>query len=179
MPFGTRLAHAGAAAAACAGMTDRRGCGIHPPRRLMTTHNKSLARAAGAALALALLAAPALAEVYAKEELIKASKEAAGGGKGTLIGEYAFTRDKASRDQAIKEISWLTLQPGDSIGYHKHTTNEDTYIIVSGRGTFRDKDGREVPVKPGDVTIVRKGESHGLVNTGTEPLVFVDVIAEQ
>jgi mannose-6-phosphate isomerase-like protein (cupin superfamily) len=138
-----------------------------------------LARAAGAAMVLALAAAPALADVYAKETLIKANKEAAGGGKGTLIGEYAFTRDKALKDHAIKEISWLTLQPGDSIGFHKHTTNEDTYIIVSGHGTFRDKDGKDVPVKPGDVTLVRKGESHGLTNTGTEPLVFVDVIAEQ
>ncbi|RQO82922.1 cupin domain-containing protein [Acidovorax sp. FJL06] len=130
-------------------------------------------------MALALAATPALADVFTKEELIKANKEAAGGGKGTLIGEYAFTRDKALKDHAIKEISWLTLQSGDSIGFHKHTTNEDTYIIISGRGIFRDKDGKDVPVKPGDVTIVRKGESHGLTNTGTEPLVFVDVIAEQ
>ena len=30
-----------------------------------------------------------------------------------------------------------------------------------------------------DETIVRKNEAHGLVNTGTVPLVFVDVIAEQ
>lgn len=137
------------------------------------------AAAAGAALALSLAATPALADVFTKEELIKVNKEAAGGGKGTLIGEYAFTRDKALKDQAIKEISWLTLKPGDSIGYHKHTTNEDTYIIISGRGTFKDKDGKDVPVKAGDVTIVRKNESHGLTNTGTEPLVFVDVIAEQ
>jgi mannose-6-phosphate isomerase-like protein (cupin superfamily) len=35
-----------------------------------------------------------------------------------------------------------------------------------------------VPVKAGDVTIVRPGESHGLANTGKEPLVFVDVIAQ-
>lgn len=137
------------------------------------------AAAAGAALVLSLTATPALADVFTKEELIKVNKEAAGGGKGTLIGEYAFTRDKALKDQAIKEISWLTLKPGDSIGYHKHTTNEDTYIIISGRGTFKDKDGKDVPVKAGDVTIVRKNESHGLTNTGTEPLVFVDVIAEQ
>ena len=100
-------------------------------------------------------------------------------GQGVLVGEYAFTRDKATKDQAIKEISWLTLAPGDSIGYHPHVTNEDTYIIVSGQGTFKDKDGRDVPVKAGDVTIVRKGESHGLANTGTVPLVFIDVIAEQ
>ena len=132
------------------------------------------------AAGLAMLAAmPVQAEVFPKESLIQVDKKEAGGGKGTLSGEYAFTRDKATKDQAIKEISWLTLQPGDSIGYHKHTTNEDTYIIVSGTGTFRDKDGKDYEVKAGDVTIVRKNESHGLTNTGTVPLVFVDVIAEQ
>jgi len=132
----------------------------------------------GLALA-ALLNAPAHADVFAQENLIKLDKKEAAGGKGTLAGAYAFTRDKATKDQAIKEVSWLTLQPGDSIGYHLHTSNEDTYIIVSGQGSFKDKDGKEVPVKAGDVTIVRKGESHGLSNTGSVPLVFVDVIAEQ
>jgi len=135
-----------------------------------------MALAAGLAL---LSTSVAQAEVFSKESLTKIDKKEAGGGKGTLLGEYAFTRDKPTKDQAIKEISWLTLQPGDSIGYHKHTTNEDTYIIVSGTGTFRDKDGKDYEVKAGDVTIVRKNEAHGLTNTGTVPLVFVDVIAEQ
>ncbi len=137
---------------------------------------RSLAWIAGVAM---LSATIAQAEVYPKESLIKVDKKEAAGGKGTLMGQYAFTRDKPTKDQAIKEISWLTLQPGDSVGYHKHTTNEDTYIIISGTGIFKDKDGRDVAIKAGDVTIVRKNESHGISNTGTEPLVFVDVIAEQ
>jgi mannose-6-phosphate isomerase-like protein (cupin superfamily) len=124
-------------------------------------------------------ATPALAEVYAKQSLLKFDKKDVLGGTGVLKGEYAFTRDKALKEHAIKEISWLTLQPGDSIGYHKHTTNDDTLIIVSGQGTFKDNDGKDVAVGPGDVTIARKGESHGLANTGHTPLVFVDVIAEQ
>ena len=127
----------------------------------------------------ALFCASAQADIFPKESLLKIDKKEAAGGHGTLFGAYAFTRDKALKDQAIKEISWLTLQPGDSIGYHKHVTNEDTYIIVSGQGMFKDKDGKDYPVKAGDITIVRKGESHGMVNTGKEPLVFVDVIAEQ
>lgn len=139
---------------------------------------KSIPVLAALGLAVALVAT-VRAEVYPKESLLKADTKEAGGGKGTLQGEYAFVRDKATKDQAIKETSWLTLQPGDSIGYHKHTANEDTYVIVSGTGTFKDKDGKDVPVKAGDVTIVRKGESHGLTNTGSVPLVFVDVIAEQ
>ncbi len=126
-----------------------------------------------------LLCANARADVFPSETLQKIDKKEAGGGRGTLSGAYAFTRDKAGKDQAIKEVSWLTLLPGASIGYHPHVTNEDTYIIVSGTGVFKDKDGKDYPVKAGDVTIVRKGESHGLANTGKEPLVFVDVIAEQ
>lgn len=128
---------------------------------------------------VALLCASAQAEVFPRESMLKADRKEAAGGKGTLSGEYAFTRDKARKDEAIKEISWLTLPPGDSIGYHKHISNEDTYVIVSGQGLFKDSDGKDHPVKAGDVTIVRKGESHGLANTGKEPLVFIDVIAEQ
>jgi mannose-6-phosphate isomerase-like protein (cupin superfamily) len=132
-----------------------------------------------AALLASLLCLPAHADVFPDEALLKIDKDKAGGGQGTLHGAYAFTRDKAAKDQAIKEVSRLTLMPGDSIGYHQHVTNEDTYIIVSGHGTFKDKDGKDYPVKAGDVTIVRKGESHGIANTGKEPLVFIDVIAEQ
>lgn len=129
-----------------------------------------------AASLAALLGTAAHAEVYPKDSLIKMQKNL---GQGTLNAEYSFTRDKAEKGQAIKEIGWLTLQPGDAIGYHKHVNNEDAYVIVSGEGTFKDKDGHEQIVKAGDITIVRKGESHSLANTGRVPLVFVDVIAEQ
>lgn len=126
-----------------------------------------------------LLGATAYAEVHKKEDLIKLNKPKAGGGEGVLHGEFSFTRDQALKNHAIKEIGWMTLKPGDSVGYHKHITNEDAYIIVSGTGVFKDTDGKEIKVKAGDITLVRAGESHSLKNTGTEPLVFLDVIAEQ
>lgn len=119
------------------------------------------------------------AEVYKKDALITLDKPKAGGGEGTLYGKFSFTRDKATKDQAIKEIGWMTLQPGDSVGYHQHTSNEDSYIIISGKGTFVDSDGKEYPVEAGDITIARKGDSHALINSGDEPLIFLDVIAEQ
>ncbi|MDR1826695.1 MAG: cupin domain-containing protein [Methylobacteriaceae bacterium] len=119
-------------------------------------------------------------QVYPKEGYSTAEKEKLGGtGLGTVHAEYAFPRDKALPDQAMKEIAWLTLPPGASIGVHKHDQNEDAYIILSGSGTFTGSDGKEVAVKAGDTTIARKGEAHGLKNTGTEPLVILDVIAQQ
>ena len=127
-----------------------------------------------AILVMAAVSSMVWADVYTKEELVSISKDGAAGGKGTLHGKFAFRREAA-----IKEIGWMTLQPGDSIGFHQHKNNEDTYIIVSGTGTFMNADGQSYPVKAGDVTIARKGQSHGLANTGKEPLVFIDVIAEQ
>jgi len=131
------------------------------------------------AVAATMSCAAARADVYPKETLIKAERKEVAGGHGIVYTDYAFTRDKALKDQAIKEVSWLRLMPGDSIGYHLHVTNEDVYVIVSGEGVFKDKDGKDKPVKAGDVAIVRKGESHGIANSGKDPLVIVDVIAEQ
>jgi mannose-6-phosphate isomerase-like protein (cupin superfamily) len=136
---------------------------------------KRLSILAVASLALCGSAA-AQAEVYPQAQQIQMQKQL---GKGTAQARYAFTRDKATPDQATREIGFLTLQPGDAVGVHKHIDNEDAYIIVSGEGTFTDNDGKTSPVKAGDITIVRKGQSHGLANTGTVPLVFVDVIAQQ
>ena len=131
------------------------------------------------AVAAATVCCAARADVFPKETLAKGDRKDVAGGHGTVYGEYAFTRDKALKEQAIKEVSWLRLEPGDSIGYHQHVTNEDVYVIVSGEGIFKDRDGKDKSVKAGDVAIVRKGESHGIANTGKVPLVFVDVIAEQ
>lgn len=130
--------------------------------------------------ACVLLAAPlAFADVYEKDKLIVLDKDKAGGGKGVLYGKYAFTRDMPPKDHAVKEIGWLTLKPGDAVGYHEHVNNEDVYVIVSGTGLFKDVDGKETQVKAGDVTICRKGQKHGVTNNGDVDLVMISVIAEQ
>lgn len=118
-------------------------------------------------------------QFFPEEKLFKKNVEHAGGtGEGTLYGKFAFRREQATQDQAIKEIGLMTLRPGDSIGLHKHTNNEDTYIILSGEGLFTDGEGNEYMVGPQSVTIAVAGESHALKNTGTENLVFIDLIAQ-
>ena len=119
-----------------------------------------------------------LKQVYKKEELITLDKQKVAGGNGTLHGKFAFTRDMVTEDEAIKEIGWMTLNKGESIGVHPHKNNEDTYIIVSGEGIFTDGSGKETVVKAGDVTIARPNQSHGLRNEKDEPLVFLDIIAQ-
>ena len=118
-------------------------------------------------------------QYFQAEKLFDLNKEHAGGtGEGTLYGKFAFRREQATENQAIKEIGLMTLKPGDSIGLHKHDANEDTYIILAGTGTFTDGEGNEYIVGPQSVTIAVAGESHALKNTGTEDLVFIDLIAQ-
>ena len=119
----------------------------------------------------------AFADIFKEQDLIILDKEKAGGGTGVLYGRYAFTRDMPPMENPVREIGWLTLKPGDSIGFHKHEVNEDVYVIVSGTGVFKNDDGKEFEVKAGDITIARKGQSHGLSNTGKEDLVIISVIA--
>ena len=134
-----------------------------------------------AVLFCALFAGQAVAagQFFKKEELKTWDREKVGGGQGVLSGVFSFTRHDTAKEDAIKEIGWMTLLPGASIGMHKHEANEDAYIIVSGTGIFIGDDGKEIPVKAGDITIARKGQSHALINNGKEPLYFLDVVAQQ
>lgn len=131
-------------------------------------------------LPVSVLAEGDFPQIYPKARQIVADRDKIGGsGLGTGHFEFAFTRDKALPNQAIKEIAWLTLPPGASVGLHQHVTNEDAYIVISGKGSFVDTQGRETPVEQGDITIARKGESHGIKNTGSDPLVFCYIISQQ
>ena len=118
-------------------------------------------------------------QYFPADKLFDKNVEHAGGtGEGTLYGKFAFRREQADINHAIKEIGLMTLKPGDSIGLHKHETNEDTYIILAGKGLFVDGEGNEYIVGPESVTIAVAGESHSLKNIGTEDLVFIDLIAQ-
>lgn len=118
-------------------------------------------------------------QYFPADKLFDKNVEHAGGtGEGTLYGKFAFRREQADINHAIKEIGLMTLKPGDSIGLHKHEANEDTYIILAGKGLFVDGEGNEYIVGPESVTIAVAGESHSLKNIGTEDLVFIDLIAQ-
>lgn len=110
----------------------------------------------------------ALPQVYQRERLITLNKQNVADGNGTLYGKFSFTRDTAVPEQAIKEIGWMTLYRGDSVGLHPHSINEDAYIIVSGEGIFTDGSGTDTVVRAGDITIARPGQKHGLRNEKAE-----------
>ena len=69
----------------------------------------------------------------------------------------------------------MIIQPGNSIGEHKHEGDNEIFYFLSGTGTYNDN-GTIVEVGPGDVTVCNDGELHGLKNTGNVPLEFIALI---
>lgn len=55
------------------------------------------------------------------------------------------------------------LEPKAEIGEHKHTKSEELYFIIEGNGTLI-LDGESYQVKSGDISLCKKGHSHGLKN---------------
>ena len=60
--------------------------------------------------------------------------------------------------------------------YHAHAAETELYLVVSGRGSIRDKGGT-TEVGPGDAFLFQPGEAHQLSNAGKEDFVYY-VIAD-
>jgi uncharacterized cupin superfamily protein len=60
--------------------------------------------------------------------------------------------------------------------YHSHAAESELYLVVSGRGSIRDKDGSTI-VTAGDAFFFGPGEAHQLSNGGEEDFVYY-VIAD-
>lgn len=69
----------------------------------------------------------------------------------------------------------MVIEPGNSIGEHKHEGDNEIFYFLSGKGQYNDN-GTIVEVGPGDTTVCNDGEMHGLVNIGDEPLKFIALI---
>lgn len=109
-----------------------------------------------------------------QEDGIKREK-LGGTGKGTA---YAFPVSIPDDKGAFIMTTRLELEPGASIGYHKHSGNEEVYFIISGEGRYTEDD-RSIKVSAGDALLCREGHSHGLENTGDERLLVGAAIAKR
>ena len=60
--------------------------------------------------------------------------------------------------------------------YHAHSAESELYLVISGRGSVRDKDGSRI-VNAGDAFFFQPGEAHQISNAGDEDFVYY-VIAD-
>ncbi len=67
------------------------------------------------------------------------------------------------------------LEPGSTIGLHRHEGSFETIIITAGKGKAV-CDGQEEVLEPGDCHYCRDGSEHSLENIGSEDLEFFAVV---
>ncbi len=74
---------------------------------------------------------------------------------------------------ACRFVDLVEVPVGAEIGLHTHEDEaEELYVIICGAGSMQ-LDGNDLVVAGGDVVVNRPGGTHGLRNTGTEPLKLV------
>jgi uncharacterized cupin superfamily protein len=92
----------------------------------------------------------------------------------------ALGRDPESLDLTKRhpfDLALVTIPKGKTLcPYHSHSAESELYLVVSGKGSIRDKDGW-TDVEPGDAFFFGPGEAHQLSNAGEEDFVYY-VIAD-
>jgi uncharacterized cupin superfamily protein len=92
----------------------------------------------------------------------------------------ALGREPESLDLSKRhpfDLAVVRIPKGKSLcPYHAHSAESELYLVISGRGNVRDKNGI-TEVGPGDAFLFQPGEAHQLSNAGNEDFVYY-VIAD-
>jgi uncharacterized cupin superfamily protein len=92
----------------------------------------------------------------------------------------ALGREPSSLDLAKRhpfDVEWNRVPPGKTnFPYHAHSAQWELYLVISGKGSVRHKDGT-TEVMPGDAFIFGPDEAHQLSNAGHEDFIYY-VIAD-
>ena len=107
-----------------------------------------------------------------EECLEEIRKEMRGGPGSVKIRNFVSKEELYGKGRLFSQT---TLEPGCGIGVHEHNGEAEIFFIEEGEAVYNDN-GAEVVVKPGDVTICRSGESHGIINKSDKVCKFIALI---
>jgi len=101
-------------------------------------------------------------------------------GRASKNISVALGREPDSLDLSKRhpfDLALVRIPKGKSLcPYHAHAAESELYLVVSGRGSIRDKD-RSTIVAEGDAFFFQPGEAHQITNAGDEDFVYY-VIAD-
>ena len=79
-----------------------------------------------------------------------------------------------SEDKAFNMGGMLgILAPNTSVPYHYHKKRESVIIVISGKGT-EIIEGKEFPIKEGDIIFIPAGEKHRTINNSKVDLRYIE-----
>lgn len=70
------------------------------------------------------------------------------------------------------------LEPGASIGLHRHEGSSEIIYIIAGNGCILENDGVTRPLAAGMCHYCAEGEEHSLINNSDEDLIFFAVVPQ-
>ena len=101
-------------------------------------------------------------------------------GRKTKNISVALGRDPESHDPAKRwpfDLALVSISKGKMLcPYHSHSAESEMYLVVSGKGKVRDKDGW-TEVGAGDAFFFGPGEAHQIANASNDDFVYY-VIAD-
>lgn len=68
------------------------------------------------------------------------------------------------------------FEPGQSHALHAHAGMDKIYIVLEGAGVFL-LDGRELPMRTGQLLVAPEGVPHGVRNDGPDRLLVLAILA--
>lgn len=68
------------------------------------------------------------------------------------------------------------FEPGHMHALHAHAGQDKVYHVVEGEGLFL-LDGRDLPMRAGDLLVAPEGVPHGIRNTGDARLLVLAILA--
>src|ERR1700747_1587877 len=86
------------------------------------------------------------------------------------LGREAESLDLSKRHPF--DLTLVRIPKGKTLcPYHAHAAESELYLVVSGRGSVRDKGGI-TEVGPGDAFLFQPGEAHHISNAGDEDFAY-------
>ena len=84
---------------------------------------------------------------------------------------------KASIFESARLLVGLNaFEPGQEHALHAHAGQDKVYYVLEGAGLFL-LDGRELPMRAGDLLAAPEGIAHGVRNTGRGRLLVMAILA--
>ncbi len=68
------------------------------------------------------------------------------------------------------------FEPGQAHALHAHAGMDKVYSVIEGEGMFL-LEGRELPMRAGDLLVAPEGVPHGVRNTGRGRLLVLAILA--
>ena len=91
-----------------------------------------------------------------------------------------WTSDKMGKTTLFESPRMLVglnaFEPGQSHALHAHQGMDKLYQVIEGEGVFL-LEGRELPMRTGDLLVAPEGIAHGIRNTSGGRLLVLAVLA--